>query len=67
MPILMHQMRFSTNFKSPFSDAQVEKMEIREQERQREIILIWKALNKEKVMFYKPIVAEKNINLVQVL
>ena len=65
MPILMHQMRFSTNFKSPFSDAQVEKMEIRE--RQSEIILIWKALNKEKVMFYKPIVAEKNINLVQVL
>ena len=50
MPILMHQMRFSTNFKSPFSDAQVEKMEIRE--RQSEIILIWKALNKEKVMFY---------------
>ena len=61
MPILMHQMRFSTNFKSPFSDAQVEKMEIREQERQSEIILIWKALNKEKVMFYKPIVAEKTL------
>jgi hypothetical protein len=52
MPILMHQMRISTNL-SPFSDAQVEKMEIREQKRQSDIILLWKALDKEMVMFYK--------------
>jgi hypothetical protein len=44
-------------------------MEIREQECQSDIILLWKALNKEMVMFCNPVVAtkKKDINLVIVL
>jgi hypothetical protein len=42
-------------------------MEIREQKCQSDIILLWKALDKEMVMFYKPVVAiKKIISLVQV-
>jgi hypothetical protein len=43
-------------------------MEIREQKCENDIILLWKALNKEMVMFNKPVVAiKKIIVLVQVL
>jgi hypothetical protein len=43
-------------------------MEMREQECQSDIILLLKALNKEMIMFYKPVFAiKKIINLVQVL
>jgi hypothetical protein len=43
-------------------------MEIRKQECQSNISLLWEALNKETAMFYEPVVAMKKIiNLVQVL